>query len=261
MFLHGGWGYEIYPLTEQRPALNGFRVLIPDRSGYGRSTRPAVLGPDLHQRAVQETMLFLDALGIPQCIFWGHSDGAVIAAMLGIRSPERCLGLALEAFHYDREKIHSRSFFQTMQSEPESFGPRVTDILKKEHGDPYWSQLLRSEGQAWLDIARAANDGTRDLFDGGLSKLRAPTVFIHGAHDPRTESWELDAVRGELPHAEMHVIASGGHSPHSESAASEEFNRHLENALSRWTKIDSPEGEPEVRDLTARLKARPNTNA
>ena len=237
IFLHGGWGYEIYPLHEQAQTIEDFRALIPDRSGYGRSTKPALFGPDMHRRAVAETLLFLDALNVQRCIFWGHSDGAVIAAMLGISSPERCLGLVLEAFHYDREKVRSRSFFQSMQSVPESFGPRVIDILKKEHGDPYWSELLRSEGQTWLDIARAASGGARDLFDGGLSKLRVPAVFIHGAQDPRTEPWELGAVHRELPNADMHVIASGGHSPHSEAAACTEFNRHLESALARWSNI------------------------
>lgn len=236
LFLHGGWGYQIYPLDVQAQALAGFRIVIPDRSGYGRSTRPAVFGPDLHRRAVAETLLFLDSIGLRQCIFWGHSDGAVIAARLGIRAPERCLGLVLEALHYDREKVSSRSFFQSMASEPESFGPRVTDILKKEHGDPYWSQLLRSEGQAWLDIARSAN-GARDLFDGNLSQLRVPTTILHGAQDPRTEPWELDAVRRELPNAGLHRLAAGGHSPHSEAACSTEFHRHLGAALTRWSQI------------------------
>jgi pimeloyl-ACP methyl ester carboxylesterase len=235
VFLHGGWGYEIYPLDEQAQTIRDFRVLIPDRSGYGRSTKPAIFGPDLHKRGVEETLLFLDALDVHRCIFWGHSDGAVIAAMLGISKPGRCLGLVLEAFHYDREKVSSRSFFQSMASEPESFGPRVTDILKKEHGDPYWNQLLRSEGQAWLDIARSANGGARDLFDGTLSNLDVHTEFIQGAQDPRTEAWELDAIRGELPHANMQVIASGGHSPHSEAASWREFNHQLEGALTRWS--------------------------
>jgi len=240
VFLHGGWGYNIYPVDSQAAALSNFRVVIPDRSGYGRSTKPAIFGPDLHTRAADETLLFLDALGIDRCIFWGHSDGAVIAAMLGIRAPERCLGLILEALHYDREKIHSRDFFQIMATQPESFGARVTDIVKKEHGDPYWSELLRAEGQAWLDIARVAderraNDQPGDLFDGSLSKLRVPAVILHGAQDPRTEPWELDAVRRELPQAEMQVIASGGHSPHSEAASAKEFNRYLVEALMRWS--------------------------
>ena len=235
VFLHGGWGYDVYPLDGQAQTIKNFRVLIPDRSGYGLSTKPAIFGPNLHKRGVEETLLFLDALHVGRCIFWGHSDGAVIAAMLGTSEPQRCLGLVLEAFHYDREKVSSRSFFETMASEPESFGSRVTEILKKEHGDPYWKQLLQSEGQAWLDIASPANGRPRDLFDGRLSQLRVPTVFIHGAQDPRTEPWELDAVRRELPNADMHVIATGGHSPHSEAAASSEFNRHLEDAFTRWS--------------------------
>jgi pimeloyl-ACP methyl ester carboxylesterase len=237
VFLHGGWGYEIYPINKQVPKLEGFRVLIPDRSGYGRSTKPAIFGPDFHWRAVEETRLFLSALSIRQCGFWGHSDGAVIAAMLGISSPGMCLGLVLEAFHYDREKPGSRTFFQNMASAPGSFGSRVIDTLRKEHGNPYWDHLLRSEGQAWLDIARAANEGKRDLFDGELSKLRIPTVLIHGALDPRTEPWELDAVRRELSKPDVHVIASGGHSPHSEGAAWKEFNRYLGDALTAWPKM------------------------
>jgi len=239
VFLHGGWGYEVYPLDQQAETIKNLRVVIPDRSGYGRSTKPAVFGPDLHTRGVEETLLFLDALNIHRCIFWGHSDGAVIAAMLGIRAPGRCVGLVLEAFHYDCEKIHSREFFQIMATQPESFGARVTDIVRKEHGEPYWNQLLRNEGQAWLDIAVSANGRARDLFDGGLSKLQVPTVFIHGAQDPRTESWELDAVRRELPSTEMHVIAAGGHSPHSEAAAAREFNRHLDSALAQWANVVS----------------------
>jgi len=246
VFLHGGWGYDIYPLDEQAQTIKDFRILVPDRSGYGRSTKPASFGPDLHMRGVAETLRFLDALNLGQCIFWGHSDGAVIAAMLGIAEPKRCIGLVLEAFHYDREKINSRGFFESMASDPESFGPRVTAILKKEHGDPYWNQLLRNEGQAWLDIAHSANGSARDLFNRELSTLHVPTVFIHGMRDPRTEAWELDAIRAELPHAEMHVIASGGHSPHSEAASSKEFNCYLAGALRRWSNVTSQSAPRQV---------------
>ncbi len=150
VFLHGGWGYDIYPLDAQAQTIQDFRVLIPDRSGYGRSTKPAIFGLDLHKQAVEETLQFLDALNVRRCIFWGHSDGAVIAAMLGLSEPERCIGLVLEAIHYDREKISSRSFFQSMASEPESFGRRVTDILKKEHGAP----LESTAAQRGTSLAR-----------------------------------------------------------------------------------------------------------
>src|SRR5207244_2470372 len=37
VFLHGGWGHEIYPFDRQLDAFGSrHRVVIPDRSGYGR---------------------------------------------------------------------------------------------------------------------------------------------------------------------------------------------------------------------------------
>ncbi|MGB8010354.1 MAG: alpha/beta hydrolase [Terriglobales bacterium] len=93
VFLHGGWGYGVYPIDRQIEdrqiaALDKVRLVIPDRSGYGHSARFA--GPmelDFHRRAAEETLLVLDALGIKRAVFWGHSDGAVIAAMIGLAAP------------------------------------------------------------------------------------------------------------------------------------------------------------------------------
>src|SRR5262249_23480382 len=80
VFLHGGWGYQIYPFDQQVAALkNSSRILIPDRTRYGRSSHfVGELPTDFHYRAATETLLLLDQLGIDRAIFWGHSDGAVI---------------------------------------------------------------------------------------------------------------------------------------------------------------------------------------
>src|SRR5262245_26076065 len=82
VFLHGGWGYEIYPLDRQIAALESdWRIVIPDRTGYGGSERIDGLEPDFHHRAAGETLAVLDALEINRTVLWGHSDGAVIALM------------------------------------------------------------------------------------------------------------------------------------------------------------------------------------
>jgi pimeloyl-ACP methyl ester carboxylesterase len=234
VFLHGGWGYGIYPIDAQLKLASKTRVLIPDRSGYGRSSKPAAFGIDFHRRAAEETLLLLDSLHIGKTVFWGHSDGAVIAARLGLDWPERCLGLILEAFHYYAEKRVSREFFQTMAAAPENFGGRVTDVLRREHGDPYWRELLRSEGQTWLDLAAAAENGTQDLYQGRLSQLAVPAVFLHGASDPRTDPGELDEVRRQLPAAAMHIIEGAGHSPHNEPASSGKCTQVVMDVLARW---------------------------
>jgi len=233
VFLHGGWGYHVYPINKQLNSLKNFRVLIPDRSGYGLSTRMAEFGLDFHIRAAQETFLFLDALGIRDAMLWGHSDGSVIAARMGLMAPERCQLLILEAFHYFRRKISSRSFFETMVSAPESFGERVSSVLAHEHGEDYWRELLQMEGRTWLNIAKLADTGSEDLYDGRLGELRVPTVIIHGARDPRTDPGELAAVQAALPSVQLRMIESGEHCPHTESRVAEFFTHELLDALPR----------------------------
>lgn len=224
--LHGGWGYAIYPFDRQIDVFSrDFKILIPDRSGYGRSQRMKEFPVDFHHRAAGEMMRFLDALEIDQAILWGHSDGAVIAAMMGLEAPDRFRGLILEAFHYYRDKPSSAEFFSTMAKSPDMLGERVTRLLSEQHGEDYWHDLIMINGYAWLHIAEASLHDKHDLYDGRLAELRVPTLFIHGSRDPRTEPGELDAVRKELPQARMHIIEGGGHTPHAESASFEESNR------------------------------------
>jgi pimeloyl-ACP methyl ester carboxylesterase len=236
VFLHGGWGYHIFPINKQLHVLKDYRVLIPDRSGYGLSTKPADFGVDFHLRAAEETFGFLDALGIRDAVLWGHSDGSVIAAWMGLIAPERCRGFVLEAFHYARRKIQSRAFFETMVTAPESFGERVSSVLAHEHGEGYWRELVQTEGRTWLDIAKLADSGSEDLFDGKLGELKVPTVFIQGACDPRTDPGELAAVQDALPSAVMRMIAVGEHCPHNESKAAAEFTEELTQALLRFSR-------------------------
>src|SRR5262245_5622630 len=113
LFLHGGWGYGMYPFDIQIEALaSRFRILIPDRTGYGKSPRLERFIRGFHEAAAQEMRGFLDALGIDRCVLWGHSDGAITAVRMGLAQPERFPAMILEAIHYDRCKPSSRSFFE-----------------------------------------------------------------------------------------------------------------------------------------------------
>jgi len=213
--LHGGWGYEVYSAQRQIDGMPDVRFLIPDRTGYGRSARIVELPIRFHEAAAAETEQLLDALAIPRCVLWGHSDGAVIAAILGLRTPERYAGIVLEALHRERLKPRSREFFLQMANAPESFGERVTTILRADHGE-HWADVLRMGGRAWVDIAARAGDPAYDLFGNRLSELATRTLVLHGAGDPRTEPGELDLVRSELPKARFEILAEGGHCPHAE---------------------------------------------
>ena len=226
VILHGGWGYGIYAFERQIAAFaSQYRILIPDRSGYGHSTRMTGEMPvDFHRRAAQETFFFLDALGIESAVLWGHSDGSVIAAMMGLLAPERCAGVILEAFHFLRRKPGSRSFFERFTSHPEDLGDETRKLLAEDHGETNWQTVLRRNCSAWFRIADSVQRPDEDLYDGRLSELCVPMLFLHGCFDPRTEPGEMDRVQQALPCAMMRFLTAGKHSPHSEEDAWQECN-------------------------------------
>jgi pimeloyl-ACP methyl ester carboxylesterase len=226
VFLHGGWGYGVYPFDRQIEAFqNEYRILIPDRSGYGQSSSVAGEMPlDFHRRAALETISFLDALGIERAVLWGHSDGAVISAMTGLEAPERCECLILEAFHFLRRKPGSRTFFERFSARPEELGEETKKLLVQDHGEARWHTVLRRNCTAWFHLADQVQRPDEDLYGGQLGKLAVRTLFLHGSLDPRTEPGEMELVHGALPRATMGFVANGKHSPHSEEAAFEECN-------------------------------------
>jgi 3-oxoadipate enol-lactonase len=250
VFLHGGWGYGVYPIDRQigdrqiddgqigegqiEPLGGQFRFVIPDRSGYGQSARvPGQMPLDFHHRAAEETLLVLDALGIVRSVFWGHSDGAVIAAMIGLRAPERCERLILEAFHLYRGKPSSRRFFQRFARHPGEVNEKTRSLLAADHGAERWKQVIQRNCRVWLKLAAESARPDEDLYDGRLGELKVPVTFIHGRHDPRTEPGEMMHAQKSVPGAEVRFIEGGRHSPHSETAGWRECNEILRDLLAR----------------------------
>ena len=234
IFLHGGWGYEIYPFANQIEALgNGYRIIIPDRTGYGRSLRIRDFPIDFHRRAAREMKSFIKAIAVDRPILWGHSDGAVIAALMALGDPDLYSALILEAFHFYKDKPGSSEFFETMAKKTDDLGTRVSATLAADHGEDYWHELIINNGYAWLNIGESASHPYDDLYEGKLGELKTPAIFIHGSSDPRTEPGELDAVRNQLPGVPIHIIEGGGHSPHSESQSASETNRIAGDFLNR----------------------------
>lgn len=227
VILHGGWGYGFYPYDDAIAKLDR-RFVIPDRTGYGRSPHIAELPPKFHVAAAVETERLLDALGIERCALWGHSDGAIIAMLLALRSPDRYSGLVVEAIHLDRAKPRSRDFFLRMRDDPDSFGERVARRLAEDHGEDYWRTVLRAGGQAWLEIAKTPDD---DFYEGRLHELRVPLLVVHGADDPRTEPGELDRIEREIPSARIELLGGAGHSPHSERGSAARSTALVANFL------------------------------
>jgi pimeloyl-ACP methyl ester carboxylesterase len=223
VLLHGGWGYEAYPFDLGAIAAR-HRVIAPDRVGYGGSGILAELPRGWHRAMAEETLLLLDALGVERAAFWGHSDGAIVAAWLGFLAPGRVRALVLEALHFLAAKVGSVEFFATGRDAPERFGAAVETALRRDHGDR-WREVVSACGRAWLSVIDEGRAGRRgDLFDGRFGEIRAPTLLLHGKHDPRTEPGELDAALRALPSARL-ALVDAGHCPHASERTGAEATR------------------------------------
>ena len=203
VFLHGGWGYDMYPFDAQIAALStSRRIVIPDRSGYGSSPSIETLPPDFHQRALEETLAVLHALSLHRPVLWGHSDGAIIALRIALEHPTRVSAVVAEAVHFFKRKPSSRLFFENVMANSAS------------------TPIMRAHARAWLRIGEDAAP-TDDFYGGRLGDLVTPALVVHGACDPRTEPGEIDAMRRAAPAVEVCVLADAGHSPHSEPASAD----------------------------------------
>jgi pimeloyl-ACP methyl ester carboxylesterase len=75
-------------------AAAGFRVVVPDQIGFGKSSKP-----DLHytfELLAANTKRLLDELGIPRAAVVGHSMGGMLAARYALMYPQAVSHLVLE---------------------------------------------------------------------------------------------------------------------------------------------------------------------
>ena len=177
VILHGGWGYDAYPFDRQIAALaSRHRIVIPDRTGYGRSEPIDALATDFHRSAAEETLAVIDALRLDRPILWGHSDGAIIALLIGLQAPDRIAGA-------DRR---GDALLQTQAG--------LTPVLRGHRRETARGRFRRTcHSRTWIRIVDESAPGD-DFYGGRLSELRVPVLLVHGGRDPRTEPGEFEAL-------------------------------------------------------------------
>ena len=201
-------------------------MIFPDRRGYGGSSPLDELPRDFHERAADDLAAILEALGIDRPILWGHSDGAVIAALHAAARPESPRALVLEAIHFHRAK--SREFFARYARAPEALPVATRERLAADHGER-WATVVRMHSQVWLDFHAVGGD----FYGDRLAAVGCPTLVLHGESDPHTPVAEVEEVARRIPGAELFVVAGGGHSPHSEAAVAAAVTAKVSAFLNR----------------------------
>src|SRR5262245_58238330 len=100
ILLHGGlghsgnWGYQVPALLR-----GGYRAVVIDSRGHGRSTRDA--RPFTYEQMAADVAAVMDALGLETAALVGWSDGACTALILAANAPTRVAGVFFFACNMD----------------------------------------------------------------------------------------------------------------------------------------------------------------
>jgi len=96
VLLHGkNFNGAYWETTAKELRKNGYRVIIPDQIGFGKSSKPRRIQYSF-QLLAQQTKKLLDTLGITEAYVLGHSMGGMLATRFALMYPSVVKKLILE---------------------------------------------------------------------------------------------------------------------------------------------------------------------
>jgi pimeloyl-ACP methyl ester carboxylesterase len=95
VLLHGkNFGGDYWATTIRALSARGYRVVVPDQIGFGRSSKPEMRYT--FAMLSDQTLRLLDHLGVPRAAVVAHSMGGMLGVHLARRNPDRVSALVLE---------------------------------------------------------------------------------------------------------------------------------------------------------------------
>lgn len=218
----------------------GFRVVVPDQIGFGRSSKP-IIPYNFHDMA-RNTRLILRSLKIDKAMIVGHSMGGMLAARFATQYPdvtERLVlynPIGLVDPRYDRPwESTDEGYTRTLASTYQTIRPSIMRYVA--HNQAAWTPEFENYTRiryAWTlgaDWPRLAMVQTLlsqvqylDPVVDDWAHIKAPTLVFGGAEDSLPGSAALFKTRMKfvadtIPNgnARLQLVPGLGHVPHMES--------------------------------------------
>ncbi len=183
---HGGnWGYQVPALVD-----NGYRAVLIDSRGHGRSTRDA--RPYTYELMASDVAAVMDTLRIDRAALVGWSDGACIAMVLGAKSPARVAGVFFFACNMDP------SGTKEIQPSPllsRCFGRHMKDYAKLSATPDQFGAFAEAVG---LMQRTEPNYSAHDL-----AQIKVPVAIVHSEHDEFIKREHAEYLARSIPNAEF----------------------------------------------------------
>jgi len=204
VLLHGGGGIGAnWDLIFKEPP-KGYRLIVPDLRGHGRSTNPSLVFT--FQQAALDVYAILDLLGIERCKAIGMSLGAKTLLHMATQQPSRIEAMVLvSAAPYFPEQ--AREIMRSLSSENRSEAEWQQMRQWHKHGDDQIRALWRM-GNAFKD-----NYTDMNFTPPYLATISARTLIVHGDRDPLYPVNLAIEMYEAISRSYLWIIPNGGHGP------------------------------------------------
>ena len=208
----------------------GFRVVVPDQVGFGRSTK--VVMPYTLSDMAANTRTLLETLGITRAIVLGHSMGGMVATRFGMLYPDIAERLVLynqigltdarlarpparvDTLYANLLKQTYDAVYQNLARYfPSGMKPEYERYVKIQYG---WS-LSGNWPQAAMVRALAQSMVYHDPVVYDWQHIRVPTLEIGGEQDGPDFAARAKAICDTIRTCELVLLPGLGHVPHLEA--------------------------------------------
>lgn len=249
LLLHGkNFNGAYWKTTTEALTKAGYRVIIPDQIGFGKSSKPQHFHYTFQQLA-SNTKLLLDHLKIEKTSVLGHSMGGMLATRFTLMFPETTEKLILEN-PIGLEDWKLKVPYKTVEWWYQNELTKTPEKIKAYQLQNYYDGKWKPEYDQWVDLLSGWQSNSNYptiAWNAALTydmiftqpvvyefkNIKAPTLLIIGTRDRTALGKPLvseevrktmglyeklgKATQQKIPNATLEEIPNIGHLPHIES--------------------------------------------
>ncbi len=199
ILLHGGlghsgnWGYQVPALVGA-----GYRVVLIDSRGHGRSTRDA--RPYSYELMASDVLAVMDILRLEKVALIGWSDGACIALIVGMQAPERVAGVFF--FGCNMDPSGTKEFVST---------PLIERCFSRHAKDYAQLSSTPNDFNAFVGAISEMMKTQPNYGAADLATVRVPVEVVQSEHDEFIKPEYAEYLAQSIPRAELIILRGVSH--------------------------------------------------
>ncbi len=209
LILHG-WGSnsERWAPVAELISKNGFKVIVPDLPGFGKSD--ALTAPWNMNNYINWLEGFVKDLNLRDFYLMGHSFGGALAVKLAIKHPQDVKELFLVAAASVRKRTVKKSAYKTVSSLAKNFSflPFYGFFRKA-----FYKFIIRKSDYPYVE--GVMKETFKNVIFEDLSQftgfIRTPTVIIWGDKDKSTPVEDAYFMNKKIKNSKLVIISGAGH--------------------------------------------------